>query len=89
MRGEEHDRDPARRFIEAQLSDQLVAVHDRHEDVRNDEVWTFSLHQGQSLLAIDSLEQTMALITQQRDQEVAIRVEVVNNQDCRHRGCSS
>jgi len=82
--GIEQHGNPARLRVETQASAELIAIHHRHEHVGNHQIGGLGLDGGQSLAAIRCLDQPVSLTTQEGDQEVPIRREVVNDQNGGH-----
>jgi hypothetical protein len=80
---EDHGNSAGRR-IEAKPSDELVAVHHRHEHVGNHKIRTSGPDGGEAFATIARLEQTVAGMTEKRDQELAVGREIVNDQNGRH-----
>ena len=83
VRGIEHHGNPAGRRIETKLSDELIAVHHRHEHVGNHQIRTIGVNGGQRLAAIRRLEEAVSLMTQQRHEEDPVGRHVVDDQDSR------
>ena len=84
MRRVEDDRCRGQRRIRAQPADEFVAVHRRHQNVRNHQVRTFDASQRQRMCAIVRLDQAVPVITEQRHQVFAVHRKVVDDQDGRH-----
>ena len=67
-RVEDHRRGGHRRD-RAHLADELVAIHGRHEDVADDQMGPFALHDGERFGAVRRLENAVPLIPEQRGEE--------------------
>ena len=64
---------------------ELDAVHVRHQDIGDDEVWMLAQRDVERLDAVNRLGHRMADVAEQRRQELAIDRAVVNDEDLRHR----
>jgi hypothetical protein len=84
VRGVEHHWNRARGGIEAQLLDQLIAVHHRHEHIGNHQIRVFGPGKGQADGAVGGFEQPMALRAQQQHQHQPVHGEVVDDEYGRH-----
>ena len=69
------------RGIGMHARDEFVAVHVRHEDVRDDQVRPLGAQYFQRVGAIGRLQQAVAAVAQQCCQEFAVQHMIVNDQD--------
>ena len=83
-RGVENHRHRREVRIGAQMRDEFVAVHGGHQDVGDHEVGALGAHAFQRLRAVRGFEQAMAAVPEQRQQELAVRGAIVDDQDGGH-----
>jgi len=69
-------------FQSPDAAGRFPAVHLRHHQVHEDEVWCFALDELKSFLAICGLSEfVVSVLTQQRPEEMAVYSIVIGNQD--------
>jgi hypothetical protein len=84
-RGIEKHGDVARRRVETRPLDELVPVHHWHEDIRDHQIGTLRLNDGQAVAAVRGFEQPMSVMTRKGHKEFPIGQEViVDYQEGRH-----
>jgi hypothetical protein len=81
---EEDDARVFQRRLGAQLLDELVAIHRRHQDVGDDEVGQFGARDGQRAGAVFGFEDAVPGQAEQGAQIAAVAGPVVDNQNGRH-----
>ncbi len=68
----------------AALSDEFIAVHRRHQNVRDDQFRVLGLAHGESFRAVAGLEQAVTGITKEGHQKFPVTRTIVNYEDGRH-----
>src|SRR2546421_9574237 len=71
--------------IRPELPHEFETVYRRHEDVRDDERRTLSACERQALSSICGFDDFVPLVSEQRDDQLAIHRDVIDNQYLRHR----
>ena len=85
IRGVEHDPDGRGRRLGTQRAGQRVAVHERHQDIRDDEVGAHFARLGQGLAAVGLGEHAMTRVLQPGSERYAVGAVIVGDQYCCHR----
>src|SRR5258706_2005252 len=85
LRGQEHDRDEAQTRIGLEGAAKREAVHPRHGDVEQDQVRLRRPDHLEGLQPVRRLPQIAAGLFEMRDEQLAIRLEIVDHQDDRLR----
>ncbi len=70
--------------VGAQLPNELVAVHRRHQDVANHEVRPYRAHLGKGQVTVRGFQRLVTGVLQQRDEQVAIWRMVVDDKHFGH-----
>src|SRR5690606_29060750 len=84
--GEEYHRQVAGGGVDAQVVDQAEPVHDRHEDVRDDQRGVFLLNGIQRFLPVTRGDHSISFEGQRSFQQVEDVGDVVHDEDVTRRG---
>ncbi len=84
VRRKEDDRRRGKRGVCAQLANEFVAVHRRHQYLRNHEVRMLEARDGERLRPAARLEQAVTVIAEQRHQVFPVLDAIVDDQNLGH-----